>query len=102
MTSLYPTQTFMQTISSSIAAGAAIQTLLSAGRASRPPVCANYRQGTLSVDLVDMRRNALIWQGVAEGHVDTQTGKNPGPTIETAIAEIFSAFPDKKEKCSCL
>lgn len=57
-----------------------------------------YRQGTLSVDLVDARRNALVWQGVAEGRIDTQAGKDPGSAIEAAVAEIFAVFPDGKRK----
>jgi hypothetical protein len=57
-----------------------------------------YRQGTLSVDLVDVRRNALVWQGVAEGRVDTQAGKDPGPAIEAAVAEIFAGFPEGRGK----
>ena len=27
----------------------------------------NYRQGTLTIDVVDAGRKALVWQGVAEG-----------------------------------
>jgi hypothetical protein len=59
---------------------------------------AYYRQGTLSVDLIDVRRNALVWQGVAEGRVDTQATKDPGPAIAAAVAEIFAGFPDGKGK----
>ena len=57
-----------------------------------------YRQGMLSVDLVDARRNALVWQGVAEGRIDTQASKDPGSAIEAAVAEIFAVFPDGKRK----
>jgi len=53
----------------------------------------NYRQGTLSVDVVDAKKNALVWQGVAEGRVTEQMRKNPGPAIDGAVAEIFSRFP---------
>jgi hypothetical protein len=59
---------------------------------------AYYRQGTLSVDLVDVRRNALVWQGVAEGRVDTPAANDPGSAIEAAITEIFAGFPDGKGK----
>ena len=59
---------------------------------------AYYRQGTLSVDLVDARRNALVWQGVAEGRIDTKAGKDPGPAIEAAVSEIFAEFPNRQGK----
>lgn len=54
----------------------------------------HYRQGTLSVDLVDALRMEPVWQGVAEGRVDTKAGKDPGPAIEAAVAEIFAEFPN--------
>jgi hypothetical protein len=52
-----------------------------------------YRQGTLSIDLVDARRKQLVWQGVAEGKVSDESQKNPGPAIDKVVAEIFSNFP---------
>lgn len=57
-----------------------------------------YRQGTLSIDLVDTRRNALVWQGVAEGRVETQASRDPSAAIESAVAEIFAVFPNGKGK----
>lgn len=59
---------------------------------------ATYRQGALSVDLVDAHRKALVWQGVVEGRVNTQTRKDPGPAIEAAVAQIFAVFPNGKGK----
>jgi hypothetical protein len=59
---------------------------------------AYYRQGTLSVDLIDVRRNALVWQGVAEGRVNTQADKDPGSAIDAVVVEMFAGFPDGKGK----
>jgi hypothetical protein len=59
---------------------------------------AYYRQGTLSVDLIDVRRNALVWRGVAEGRVNTQSDKDPGSAIEAVVVELFAGFPDGKGK----
>lgn len=56
----------------------------------------DYRQGTLRVDLVDTRRNALVWQGVAEGRVDDQAMKNPGLAVQAALDEIFARYPGSK------
>lgn len=58
----------------------------------------DYRDGTLSVDLVDARRNALVWRGVAEGRVDEQAMKDPNSTIEAVVGEIFEGFPHGKKQ----
>jgi len=52
-----------------------------------------YRQGTLVVEVVDARRNALVWQGVAEGVVDDDAMKNPGLTVDSVIRQIFETYP---------
>lgn len=54
----------------------------------------NYQQGTLSVDLVDAHRRALVWQGIAEGRLNKSVAKNPGAAVESAVREIFASFPD--------
>lgn len=53
----------------------------------------NYRQGTLSIDLVDAKRNELVWQGVAEGRLSQKSLKNPGPAVDQVVSEIFASFP---------
>jgi hypothetical protein len=53
----------------------------------------DYRVGTLMIDLVDARRQALVWQGVIAGRLTEQTIKEPGPAIEKAVAEVFAGFP---------
>lgn len=58
----------------------------------------DYRQGTLAVDLVDARRNALVWHGVAEGRLDSKAMEQPGPAIEAAVGEIFAHFPGTTPK----
>jgi hypothetical protein len=57
----------------------------------------NYREGTLSIDLVDAKKNQLVWQGVAEGRVSDEARKNPGPAIDAVVAEIFRNFPNAPE-----
>jgi hypothetical protein len=56
----------------------------------------DYRKGTLVVDLVDARRNALVWRGVAEGRVDEQSIKDPGPAIAAVVREIFANYPNAR------
>lgn len=58
----------------------------------------NYKAGTLSIDLVDAKKNALVWQGLAEGRVSDEAYKNPGPAIDAVVAQIFSNFPNPPAK----
>lgn len=51
------------------------------------------REGSLRIDLVDTRRNALVWQGVAEGRVDRKAMRDPGLALHAAVAEIFADYP---------
>ncbi|MCW5635162.1 MAG: DUF4136 domain-containing protein [Rubrivivax sp.] len=53
---------------------------------------ADVRQGTLVIDLVDTRRNALVWRGVAEGAIERGDAADPGGAIERAVAEVFAGF----------
>lgn len=52
-----------------------------------------FRQGTLAIDLVDVRRNALVWRAVAEGRLDSKAMEQPGPTIDAVVGEMFTRFP---------
>jgi hypothetical protein len=53
-----------------------------------------YKTGTLSIDLVDAKKNTLVWQGLAEGRVRDEAIENPGPAIDAVVAEIFRNFPN--------
>ena len=53
----------------------------------------NYKEGTLTIDLVDAKEKLLAWQGQAEGRVSKEARKNPGPAIDAVVAEIMSAVP---------
>ena len=53
----------------------------------------SYRQGTVSIDLVDNHLKSLIWQGVADGRVDDRMIEAPGKAIDTVVKQIFVGFP---------
>jgi hypothetical protein len=53
----------------------------------------NYRQGTLAIDLVDARRNALVWRAVAEGRLDAKSMEQPQAAIDAVVGEMFTRFP---------
>lgn len=52
-----------------------------------------HREGTLVVELVDVSRNALVWQGVAEGRLDGEAAQRPAAAAERAVKELFARFP---------
>jgi Domain of unknown function (DUF4136) len=53
----------------------------------------NYKEGTLSIDLVDSAKKQLIWQGTAQGRINKEAVENPGPAIDKVVSEIFLKFP---------
>jgi len=55
----------------------------------------NYKQGTLTVDVVDAAKKALVWQGVAEGRISKEAQQNPGPAVDGVIAQIMAGFPPR-------
>jgi hypothetical protein len=55
----------------------------------------NYKQGTLTIDVVDAARKSLVWQGVAEGRISKKVMENPAPAIDAAVTQIFANFPSK-------
>lgn len=52
-----------------------------------------YREGTLTVDLVDAGRNRLVWTGAAIGRVVRQTPEERMQEADEGIAEIFRRYP---------
>lgn len=52
-----------------------------------------YQVGTASVDVVDAARRQLVWEGVAEGRITDRMMSDPGPAIDSAVAEIFERYP---------
>lgn len=57
----------------------------------------NYRQGTVSIDLIDNHLKSSVWQGVADGRVDDHMIEQPGKAIDTVVKQIFMGFPMSKK-----
>jgi hypothetical protein len=53
----------------------------------------NYKQGTLTVDLVDARQKVLAWTATADGRISSSALKDPGPPIDTLVASMMSPLP---------
>ena len=52
----------------------------------------DYREGTLTIDLVDAKRNAMVWRGVAGDRI-SRSDKDAGDAIDVAVRDLFSLFP---------
>jgi hypothetical protein len=53
----------------------------------------HYREGTLTIDLVDAARNRLVWTGSAIGRVTQKTPQERAMEVDRAIASVFMQFP---------
>jgi hypothetical protein len=60
---------------------------------SREVEVGRYRQGTVSVHLVDPRKNELVWQGVAEGVVPEKEAKLE-KTIDQGAEALLGKIPE--------
>jgi uncharacterized protein DUF4136 len=50
----------------------------------------NYKQGTLTIDLVDAKQKVLAWTATAEGRVSNDALKDPGPAIDTLVTNMMA------------
>ncbi|MCZ6855540.1 MAG: DUF4136 domain-containing protein [Gammaproteobacteria bacterium] len=53
----------------------------------------NYTEGTLSIDVFDVKRRNPVWHGWAVKTISTQDRRNPTPVINEVVAAIFADFP---------
>ncbi len=53
----------------------------------------NYREGTLTIDLVDPGKKVVAWQGQAEGEIDPMASKTPGQRVDEVVAAIIARLP---------
>jgi hypothetical protein len=53
----------------------------------------NYTEGTLNVDLVDRRKNRLVWEGIAVGRIAKLKPEERAVRIDATMAEIFARYP---------
>jgi Domain of unknown function (DUF4136) len=67
------------------------------GAAAFPPEVetVRYRVGTANVDVVDLSRKQVVWEGIAEARLTDKIMKDPRTAISNVIAEMFLEFPGK-------
>jgi uncharacterized protein DUF4136 len=67
------------------------------GAAAFPPEVetVRYRVGTANIDVVDLSRKQVVWEGIAEGRLTDKIMKDPRTAISNVIAEMFLQYPGK-------
>jgi len=59
-------------------------------------VVTNYTEGTLNIDVVDIARKQMIWEGVAVGSVSEKDSDKLQPAIQKVVAKVFEKYPVPK------
>ena len=55
-----------------------------------------YREGTLTLDLVDAQANRLVWTGSAIGRIAAgQTPEQRAAAVDQAVAAVFAQYPHR-------
>jgi hypothetical protein len=52
-----------------------------------------YTEGTVNVDLVDVARNRLVWEGIAVGRVSNLKPEDRDARIDSTLASLFQQYP---------
>jgi len=52
-----------------------------------------YTQGTLNIDVVDVRTKQLVWEGALVGKITKEVMENLESALDQAVAEIYKSFP---------
>jgi hypothetical protein len=56
-------------------------------------VVTTYTEGTLNIDVVDVAKKQMIWEGVAVGSVSEKRAEDLQPAIQKVVAKIFAKYP---------
>ena len=57
----------------------------------------NYVEGTLFVDMIDVSRKQLVWQGRAIGTINQDiSAEKREANIKNAVKQVFTKYPPKK------
>jgi hypothetical protein len=67
------------------------------GAAAFPPEVetVRYRTGTANVDVVDLSKKQVVWEGIAEARLTDKMMKDPRTAISNVIAQMFLEFPGR-------
>lgn len=54
---------------------------------------AQYTEGTLNIDIIDAKRDQLVWEGVAIGRVSEKARENLQAAVNGAVVAVFAEYP---------
>jgi hypothetical protein len=54
----------------------------------------NYKQGTLTIDLINAKQKVLAWTATVEGRVSYEAIRDPGPAIDTLVTNMMAPVPE--------
>jgi len=57
----------------------------------------DYEQGTLILDILDVKKKQIAWQGIARKTIKSNP-KGDGESIKVIMAKLFEKFPLEKDK----
>jgi PBP1b-binding outer membrane lipoprotein LpoB len=55
----------------------------------------NYKDGSLTIEMVDTKTTKMVWQGIGNKEIDKQS-KDPDSEIKAAVTKILADFPPSK------
>ena len=64
------------------------------GFGSATTTAQHYKEGTLVIDIYDVKTKQLIWRGSAEGTLSDKASKNE-KKLETVVAKMFKDYPPR-------
>ena len=56
----------------------------------------NYNEGVLFIDIVDNKKNELVWQGIGRGYIYTNKAEKKSEKISAMVNKILLQFPPNK------
>lgn len=63
------------------------------GATMSTPTIEQTTQGALSIDMIDPKRNQMIWEGTATNRVTDSLRRNQDEAVRTFVAAILADFP---------
>jgi len=53
----------------------------------------HYKVGTCNIDVVDVQKKTLVWEGIAEGKLTDKVLKDPRAAVNAVVTEMYKQFP---------
>jgi hypothetical protein len=52
-----------------------------------------YKEGTLTIDLIDAGRKQLVWEATVTKSITSKDSQNVGAALDSAVTAAFAKFP---------